>query len=70
MPKSRFTAQISVFELQTPIFNSILSIELNALKLTSLFPQKDRYKIVEPEVMGSDIYNKVISALKKTKSAA
>ena len=31
---------------------------------------KDRYKIAEPEAMGNEIYNKVISALKKTKNAA
>ena len=31
---------------------------------------KDRYKIQEPEKMNSDIYSRVMSALKKTKSAA
>lgn len=31
---------------------------------------QNRYKIVEPEGMSNEIYNKVISALKKTKSAA
>lgn len=31
---------------------------------------RDRYKIVEPEVMSNEIYNKVLSALKRTKSAA
>lgn len=31
---------------------------------------KDRYQIVETESMSSDIYQKVMSALKKTKSAA
>lgn len=31
---------------------------------------KDRYKIQEPEKMNSDIYSRVMSALKKTRSAA
>lgn len=31
---------------------------------------KDRYKIQEPEKMNSDIYSRVMSALKKTKTAA
>ena len=31
---------------------------------------KDRYKIQEPEKMNDAIYSRVMSALKKTKSAA
>lgn len=47
----------------------LLQSELNRTGIT-MDAVKDRYKIVEAEVMGHDIYNKVISALKKTKSAA
>ena len=47
----------------------LLQSELKRTGITMETVQ-DRYKIVKPEVMGNEIYNKVLSALKKTKSAA
>lgn len=47
----------------------VLQSELKRTGIT-MDAVKDRYKIVEPEVMGNEIYNKVLSALKKTKTAA
>ena len=47
----------------------VLESELKRTGIT-METVKDRYKIVEPEGMNKETYNRVIAALKKTKSAA